>query len=215
MMSKKIYAAQSDPAESTYLYDYFSEDDRVVVAGNKDYAGIKADLIKDTEKLCDDMYYDDEYDACSYDKADGSQFTDGEFKELKAIVKKPFTWREAHEEFTLAYLSMYFGEPYSKHVIRGCCQGEWQDLYCPTSYSKESIDYVEAVYFNTGTRIVIHDEDYDVDDPNEIRGYAIYLNEYDEGRIKKAIANEVGGNPEDVVLWMFDGYTQVAKYKRV
>lgn len=115
-----------------------------------------------------------------------------------------------------AYLSEKYGCEYESHEIRGCVQREWNTMYAPKKYcTKEYINLVESLYFNTGMEIescLSYDE---INSPDDIdSGEYGYFNEYDEEGLKKRLKERYGVNCE-VVLWMFDGWKRTPKYKRV
>lgn len=58
-------------------------------------------------------------------------------------------------------LNLIFGGNWKYTTIRGCCQGEWADfIYNAAVISDEEVEYIEAVYFNTGYELgVIEDAD--------------------------------------------------------
>ena len=45
---------------------------------------------------------------------------------------------------------------------------------------------------------------------DEISGYCVYCYSYD---VRAELAQYCGGDPDDVVLYEFDGYTKTAKYR--
>ena len=64
-------------------------------------------------------------------------------------------------------LNLIFGGNWKYKVIRGCCQGDWADfIYNAAVISEEEVNYIEAVYFNTGYELgIIEDTD---KEPEEI-----------------------------------------------
>lgn len=109
-------------------------------------------------------------------------------------------------------LQLITGEKYKASCIRGCCQGDWQNIIYPASYGDTFRDAFETEYFNTGTEWIIHDGDDAPEDPEEIDGYAMYCYSYDP---RAEIAAETGTVPADVILYEFDGYTRRAEWKVV
>ena len=95
-------------------------------------------------------------------------------------------------------LNLIFGGNWQHGVIRGCCQGDYADvIYNASVISKEEVNYIEAVCFNTGYELgVIEDTD---KEPDEIDAsdvdYWDYTDKYRDDDIKKQM-----GLPEAVVL---------------
>ena len=210
----KIYARQLPPdqCDPSFCFDDNDYKEFISIAGNKRCGDVFPDNVNDAKRYCDDMTYDQDPDVI-FDK-NGKPFSDEAMKRLKDITQdKHLTWSEAEEKFILEYLSDYHGEPYRKVLIRGCCQGDWNYLYVPESMSQRDIDFIEACYFNTGTELIVYDGGGEPACPEEIEGYSMYLPEVLESDIKRVIANEYEISPDDVVLYAFDGYERVPKYR--
>ena len=109
-------------------------------------------------------------------------------------------------------LQLITGQEYKHAEIRGCCQGDWQNIIYPASYGEKFRDAFETEYFNTGTEWVIHDGDDAPEVPDEIAGYSMYCYSYDP---RAEIAAETEADPADVILYEFDGYTRRAEWKVV
>ena len=119
----------------------------------------------------------------------------------------------------IAEVSRSMGEPYKQVTIRGCCQGEWQYLYCPESWTRDQIRAFEAEYFNTGTEWLVAEEASEEDDeptsPQDVDTCAYYDTNQDTEAFRAMLAQEYGLAPEQVVLYAHDGYTKIARYTRV
>lgn len=109
-------------------------------------------------------------------------------------------------------LQLITGQEYEHAEIRGCCQGDWQNIIYPASYGRAWRDAFETEYFNTGTEWIIHDGGDVPEDPEEIDGYSMYCYSYDP---RAEIAAETGTDPADVILYEFNGYTRRAEWKVV
>ncbi len=210
----KIYARQLPPdqCDASFFFDddYYRE--FISIAGNERCGDMFPDRVNVAKRYCDDMTYDQGPEVI-FDK-NGKPFSDEAMKRLKDITQDgSLAFSEAEEEFILEYLSDYHGEPYKKVLIRGCCQGDWNYLYVPERMSQRDIDFIEACYFNTGTELIIQDTDHEPACPEEIDGYSMYVPEVLESDIKRVIADEYGISSDDVVLYAFDGYERVPKYR--
>lgn len=113
------------------------------------------------------------------------------------------------EKRILRALHLMTGKRYEKRTIRGCCQGDWQEVYYPVAdYTRESLDTLETGYFNLGTEWNITTEE----DPD---GYYMYCYEYGADAIRAEIASAEETTPENVTLLEFDGWSRTPKYKEV
>ena len=98
-------------------------------------------------------------------------------------------------------LSIVTRKDYDYTTIRGCCQGEWNEVFYPVDeYTMDDIRTFEVYYFNTGSEWIIHDEEYEPESAEDIEGYSMYCVTCD---IRKEIAEAEGVNPDDVVLYEY------------
>lgn len=100
------------------------------------------------------------------------------------------------DESFCAVLSLITGKEWEHYELRGCCQGDWVDVVVPAD-TKLDLDYMEAVYFNTGYELgVIEDTD---KKPDEIAAsdvdYWDYTDKWRDEDIKEQM-----GLPDAVVL---------------
>jgi DNA-binding cell septation regulator SpoVG len=119
---------------------------------------------------------------------------------------------ELDDNIICCALKLITGREYNTTTIRGCSQGEWQDIFYPTEYRSEFIKFFETEYFNTGSEWIIHDEENKPETPEDITGTAMYCYSYDP---RKEIAEYMGVEQTDVILYEFDGYNRTEKYKLV
>ena len=107
-------------------------------------------------------------------------------------------------------LTLMLGKEYDYKTLRGSCQSDWIYFIYPTDlYDDEAVRRLETEFFNTGEEWIVHDEDTVPECAEDVQGYSFYV--YDNTR--KEIAEAEGVDPEDVVLWEYDGMRQVPKYK--
>lgn len=124
--------------------------------------------------------------------------------------------READENDILCdALALISGEKWANGTIRGCCQGDWQEVIYPAEYGREWLRDFETEYFNTGTEWIIHDEDFTPEDPDEISGFSVYCLGWNNDLIRAEIAEYSGGCPENVTLFSFNGWSRSASYEEV
>lgn len=220
----KIYAMQVSPEYQESPYFMFKDDvfyNEIIVTGNRDFIGRKTEEFETIESYVEDAY--DE--ICGLGK-------DSWFNNITEIIhhyfspchKKSYStkeikkWRENiigaiedrnSEEYYCEMLSLYTGKEYSYADIKGDCQGDWNGLYYPTSYGNNFARNFQVEYFNTGTQVIIHDEETTPETAEDICGYSLYCYTYD---VRKEIAENCNVSEDDVIIYFFDGYRQVAKY---
>ena len=107
-----------------------------------------------------------------------------------------------------AALELITGDEYDAATIRGCCQGDWNNIIYPAEYGREWLREFEIEYFNMGAEWRIYTDD----DEN---GFYMYTHEWSDDRQRAEIADAAGADPGDVVLYAFDGWTRTAKYREV
>lgn len=121
-------------------------------------------------------------------------------------------------------LGLYTGKEWDYTIIKGCCQGDWQNvIYCVDDWSNEDIKRIEIEYFNLGSKWLICEnpiedeeltsEDFDID--NIEHDFSMYCYSWNDNGIKEEIADCIGCNVEDVVLFKFNGYTRIANYTMI
>lgn len=109
-----------------------------------------------------------------------------------------------------AALEFITGDEYESATIRGCCQGDWNNIIYPAKYGDEWLYNFEIEYFNTGAEWRISEGDPDGDEC-----YYFYSHAWNDDGIRAEIADAAGVDPADVVLYVFDGYTQTPEYRTV
>lgn len=113
-------------------------------------------------------------------------------------------------------LSIVTGKEYTRVVLRGCCQGDYEEAVFPKDeYTTEGIKNLECMYFNMGTEWVIHDDKEEPETAEDINGYSTYYCETDPEKIRRLIAKENKCNIEDVIMYEFSGHEQVEKYNLI
>lgn len=113
-------------------------------------------------------------------------------------------------------LSVVTGRKWDWRIIRGYCQGDWNEIfYSVDDWSREALAAFETMYFNTGSEWIIHDEENTPEGPEDISGYSCYIVADTEEGIRKELAAVAGCAPSDLVIWAFDEFIKVARYKAV
>ena len=229
MENKRIYARQVPPEyqeSPLQLCDEWPEN--VYVFGNRQFTerteGLQKirdglqDIADEWEAMQAGRPYTDSLQAAITNvlpKDSGEGYTRAERLEmvkLSAEYMQAYSWSDAEINILCRVLKIVRGEEYEHAEIRGCCQGDWQNIIYPASYGDTFRDAFEAEYFNTGKEWIIHDCDDAPEDPDGINGYAMYCYSSDP---RAEIAAETWTDPADVILYEFGGYTRRAEWKVV
>lgn len=210
----KIYAKQLDPEFFDYrvYQDYI--DDHIIIDGGRDFASMNDDYLKEIKKLINDyqcydyeVYYDNSIKAYLVDmlpkKENGKRLSPVEIHNIKVALDE-----DNEEKIILTCLKVITGMDYKATGIRGYCQGDYCDVYAPVKTTQKELDFVEAVYFGTGSEYEVHDSDTPVNSEDDIEGYSMLITDWREEDIKKEIASCFkDAKPEDVVLYQIkDSY---------
>lgn len=210
---KKITAYQIAPEYQTSPLEYSDAPENVYIFGNSRMNGINADEIDDIynalETLADDIDFAPE-DACFIKKADRSEYTPEEWEELTKIAREYAGIisgdGRSDRECARDALALVYGKPFTLCTIRGCCQSDWQYMICPDEYSIEYRREIETEYFNTG-------DEWQIDNVGDT--FTVYTHGWRDDEKRREIADVVGCDPSDVILYAFDGYERTPKYKEV
>lgn len=118
--------------------------------------------------------------------------------------------RKANDQRIIAEaLSIVTGQKWEYKQISGSCQSDWNYIYYrPNEWTPKALEYFEIEYFNIGDEWHIEDEE--GDDLG-----SVYTHEWDDDEQKREIAENIGVDPDEVTLYLFDGWTKTAKYKEV
>lgn len=207
----KIYAKQLDPECFDYRVYEDNVDEDIIVEGNRDYPGFHDEDLKSIKEFINnynsydyEVFYDTKIKDYVIDylprKDNGKQYSPSELHQLKDALDNL-----DETDITIICLSIIKGKQYETRCIRGYCQGDWCKIYCPVSTSQKEIDYLEAVYFATGSEYEIHDSDKPVNSEDDIEGYSMLITDWREEDIKEQIASQFkNAKPEDVVLYQIE-----------
>lgn len=137
------------------------------------------------------------------------EFTGYKAERLEELCNKYGTRGADDEEIIAEALSVATGQKWEYKQISGCCQSDWNYIYYRSDrWTTKALEYFEIEYFNTGDEWRIEDEE--GDDMG-----SVYTHEWNDDERKREIAENIGANPDDVTLYLFDGWTKTAKYKEV
>lgn len=228
----KVYAKQMNPAyqeSPLFLFDEWPDGDLILV-GNRDYRErtiAEYDQIHDyfdnmaSEWAQNGMYGSEKYSLkeilhdYGFERNDGKPWTTNQRHEWKLLMESEY-YDSSDEEVILKALELMTGHEWKSGTIRGCCQGDWQDVYYRVDrWNDKSLEAFETEYFNTGSEWMIHDEDEEPEDPEDISGFTCYCVSWNKDGIREEIASAAGCKPEDVVMYAWDGTYSVNKYRIV
>lgn len=218
----KIYAKQVPPEyrESPLFMEEWPEN--VFVFGNRDFTdrsgrledirrGLE-DIAEEYERLQAGYYQNYSFSEILNDylpRDDKRDYTRPERLRLREIAfDYTYTLDYRKEKETLcAVLELVTGRKYDYATIRGCCQGDWQEIIYPCAYGREWLDRFETEYFNIGEEWRISEND-----PENDENYYFYTHAWNNDGIREEIAAAAGVEPGDVILYTFTGCIKEAEY---
>lgn len=144
-------------------------------------------------------------DALYYDNFDALDVSESDEKKLHELSEK-YAYAGHNEEIIAAALSIVTGQKWDHKQICGSCQSDWNIIYYrPELWSAAALCAFEIEYFNEGI-------EWDIQDENGEEITFVYT--YEHNQEKEEIAEALGVNTADIVLYRFDGWTKIEKYKR-
>ena len=194
----KIKAYQVAPEyQEAPLWQFDEMPEGVEIYGNRNY-------IRHTSATFDEVLECLEY----------GDFSDFEFTEYKAQRMEElcniYGTRGANDKVIIAEaLSIVTGQKWEYKKISGYSQSDWNYIYYRLDeWTEKALKYFEIEYFNTGNEWWIEDEE--GDDMG-----SVYTHEWNDDENKREIAEQIGVNPGEVTLYLFDGWIKTAKYREV
>lgn len=232
----KIYARQIPPEyqASPLYYGKFEINmtelwPGISLDGNRDFIAVKTAEFEQAERATNDAA--EEYNTgkewtgepvtirdalrdYEIEKKNGKAWTPRELGQWKRLFRdydrNPWDGRNA-ERRILDALELITGEPYESATLRGCIQRDWITCYYPRNkYDDAALEKLEKELFNTGEEWTIYDDDPD-ENPDADR-FSMYVYAWDDDEKRREIADAAGGDPADVELHEFTGWTRRACY---
>jgi hypothetical protein len=215
----KIYAKQVPPEyqESPLFMEDWPEN--VFVFGNKwltDRAGRLEDIKQALDDICDVCngwsHYSKLADVIPA-RDDGREYTRDERLTLARLAQNyaEYSYNSDDENAILCdVLELITGHKYETTTIRGCCQGDWQEIIYPAEYGREWLRDFETEYFNTGAEWRISENNPESDD-----NYYFYSHSWSDDGIRAEIAAAAAVDPGDVILYQFTGWSRSPEYVEV
>ena len=193
-MKIKAYQVAPEYQESP-LWAFDEMPEGVEICGNKDY------------KRHTSSTFDEVLECLEYGDFSDFEFTGYKAERMEELCNKYGT-RGADDEGIIAEaLSIVTGKKCEYKKISGCCQSDWNYIYYrPEEWTEKAIEYFEIEYFNTGAEWGLEDEEGD-----DIG--SVYTHAWNDDEKKREIAENICVDPDEVTLYLFDGWTKTAKYK--
>ena len=193
-MKIKAYQIAPEYQESPLsLFDEWMEG--LEIYGNRNY-------IRRTSETFDKVL-----ECLDYGDFSDFEFTGPKADRLEYLCNEYYTQGANNEAIIAESLSVVTGQKWEYTQIYGCSQSEWNYIYYrPDEWPEKALQYFEIEYFNTGDEWHIEGEE--GDDLG-----SVYTHEWNDDEKKREISENIGVDPEEVTLYLFDGWTKTAKYK--
>ena len=195
----------------------------IEISGNKDFKGVTSKQFDDLMFFCK---HDSACDEVLENKSDLAyvkpllnefllngtidKYSDSDISDLVFAIEDITCGRGYQQNEGIAKaLTIITGKHYVHKLLRGNCQGEWNDCYYPNRmYSDEAISNIECEYFNTGSEYMVSEEDSEEE-------VSYYVHTYSPEDIKEELAKMIDCDPENIVLRVFDGWIKTASYREI
>lgn len=177
------YVKQLLSDDNSIYYDMLKDGlqgDYDIITYRKHYDCINGDVIDAiNEKILNYSNYEIEY----YYKNNIASYIIDSLKayshlSLKKAIKlaQLLKTEKSDDAIICATLQALFNKRYEVTVLRGCCQDDWMTCYYAIDdIQYDYIRYIEAVMFNTGFEIMIHEGDDIPQTADDIDGYSDYI----------------------------------------
>ena len=198
--------------------------DHVILFGNRDMSWNDEDYNSIKHKISD---FD--YDVTSlenklnYDEINDDEFEDQLFDSIKYYFEteerdkknRPLTRKDYAAIYRLCYdineddpgdiaklMTLMYGRTYVNGTIHGNGQSDWSHIVYPLDYSTDTFNFIEAVMMGTGQEWMVPDdktETLEEVDPANCSNY--YTTDGYAPNAKKELAQQIGCNPDEIVLY--------------
>ena len=156
------------------------QDDYNIIIYRRHYNGINSVVISD---IIDNVLNYSTYEIESYYKNNVAAYLCDALKvyahiSLKNAIKlaQLLKTEKNSDVIICATLQALFNKRYEATVLRGCCQDDWMTCYYAIDDIQYNyIKYIEAVLYNTGFEIMIHEGDDIPVNADDIDGYCDYI----------------------------------------
>lgn len=185
-MKIKAYQVATEYQESPlYLSDEVPEG--LEIYGNRNY-------IRRTSETFNEVL-----ECLDYGDFSDFGFTGHKADRLEELYNRYYTQGADNEAIIAEALSIVTGQKWEYRQISGSCQWDWNYIYYrPEEWTEKALEYFEIEYFNTGDEWRIEDEEGD-------DFGSVYTHEWDDDEQRREIAENIGVDPDEVTLYLFDG----------
>lgn len=177
---KRIYAIQqnNDYIETDYYFDFEEESKflKLAIIGGRNFKSFTFEEYNRAESNFDDFLYQyelllnkDYYSRYSnlselvndiFRKSNGKKYSAKEIHAFRLLYQRIENEKKYDfDDYACEFLKLITGNKYKKTAIRGDSQGDYAEVIYPETIDKETIDYIEACYFGTGTEYCIYEEE--------------------------------------------------------
>lgn len=220
---KKYYATQDlDTADAWEIE--FDPDDFVAyhmwAGGNRDFCDINPSLRNDIVHALEEVkwnleHIDDDEDLDEDAKNNERlQVIKDEFKNLSSVELTTddyynlgsfavdfYACRSSEENDIIAkVLGILHGVKFKVDTFRGSCQGDWMEVIYPEDLDRDLFDRYEALIMGTGCYFAVTDSEVEEDEVENVDCTMYYVHQYNTDEVKQYLADEIGCEPEDIVL---------------
>ena len=122
---------------------------------------------------------------------------------VELATEYSITKSDDENDVLCAALELFTGKTWDHGTIRGCCQGDWQEIIYPAEYGRKWLAKFETEYFNTGSEWLI-DPDGDC--------ISVYTHGWHDEEIRAELADATGTTPENITLLQFTGWNRTTEY---
>lgn len=217
---KKYYAKELRSGNfdyEIYFSDDYAEDMNMWIGGNRDFIEMNKPLYKDIDRAlkyiyidCENIKYDNDGEISAEEKRDLVEyyfrdykkgFTENNVESIVDIAYEYDTEGIDNTECIVEVLSIVYGVPFKSGTMSGSVQREWVEYICPASVDQETIDYIEGVFFGTGTEYLITEEKIDsAKDFDDVESVSYFTVKYRTEDIKRDLAKQFGCEADELVI---------------
>lgn len=191
-MKIKAYQVAPEYQEAPALEDMV--DDSIIITGNDRLNGWETDSYKT-------VY------AAIFEGVNPCEEGEENFGKWERLIKDSTEQAISDDKAICKGLELLTGEKWTYKELHGTSQSDWNGCYYVVNvWTREQLNAVEMEYFNTGMEWIIKDEG------GEEWGNT-YTHFLTDEKNRAEIAAIFGVEPEDVKIYLFDGWTRTANYK--
>lgn len=220
---KKIYAREL-PAEyfdaEIYMDEQMLADYDIFIGLNRDFISVNKEMYDEAEAALDHIY-DDLEATDTFEDADAEMRITRDYTgmnltadEIKTVVKAAYEFVDNRDPLGAIcdYLNVVKKRSFAHRTLRGSSQGDFITCIYPIG-EEEFVDWLEAVYFGTGSEWEIADEYLEsVEEFEAAQKFNDYTDKWRDEDIKDWVRQVVSEPDCEVVLLKISGSHTYTKY---